>query len=269
MSTHAADDAGTRPDRATSPYLAHLTSPQAAASAASGSVVLIPAGALEQHGAALPLGTDQIRADAVCAGIAERLGDRVVIGPPVPIGVSPHHLAFPGTLTLTTTTFAAVIREYAIGLHRQGWTRVLVVTGHGGNNATLTTVAQDLLATHPDLQLAWTPLTTVAADVVADLDVSEVHGHTGEAETAQLLHIAPDLIDTDRLAPGTTRTAELDPVSAVARAHKQPTLTLPYDRLTPSGVLGDPTRSTPEQGERIVTTIVERISGFITAWSQA
>lgn len=250
-------------------HLAHMTSPQAAESAASGSIVLIPAGALEQHGSVLPLGTDQIRADAVCERLAEAFGPRVVIGPPVPIGVSPHHLAFPGTLTLTTTTFAAVIREYVVGLHRQGWRKVLVVTGHGGNNATLTTVAQDLLAGHPGLEFAWTPLTALAADVVAGMEVSEVHGHTGEAESSQMLYVAPDLVDPANLSPGTTRTDHLDPLSRVARSHKQPTLTLPYDRLSPTGVLGDPSRATAEDGERIITTIVERIGSFLTEWAAA
>lgn len=249
--------------------IGEMTSAEAAESARSAAVVLLPAGALEQHGPGMALATDLVRAEAVCAEVADQLGGRAVVGPSIPVGVSPHHLAFPGTLSLSTATFAAVVREYAVGLHRQGWHRVLVVTGHGGNNATLTTVAQDFLATEPDLQFAWTPLTTLASDVVGGMDTSEVHGHSGEAETAQMLHLAPDLVHPRLLAPGTTSRDQLDALGRVARTHAQPTLALSYDRLSANGVLGDPRRATADDGAAIVKAIVDRITTFIEEWSAA
>src|SRR5690606_13919432 len=140
-------------------HLADMTSEEARRAAEADTVVLIPAGAFEQHGPALPLGTDLVRAEGVVERVAARLDGRAVIGPALPVGVSPHHLAFPGTLSLSVDTFRAVLREYLAGLSAHGWRRILVVTGHGGNNAALTTVAQDLLAEEPGLQFAWTPLT--------------------------------------------------------------------------------------------------------------
>ncbi|GAB4085867.1 creatininase family protein [Myceligenerans cantabricum] len=254
------------PPRSAPPRLADLTTREAADGAARGAVVLIPAGALEQHGPGMALGTDLVRAEAVAEQVAAGLGDRVLIGPSVPVGVSPHHLAFPGTVSLSTGTFAAVVREYATSLYRHGFARILVITGHGGNNAALTTVAQDLLVTHPGLQLAWTPLTSLAGDAVAAMEPSAVHGHSGEAETAQMLHIAPHLVHTDRLEPGTTTPDQLDDTGRAARRHVHPALTLPYDRLSPNGVLGDPRRATAEDGAAIVTAIVARITGFIEEW---
>ncbi len=159
----------TAPDR-----LAEMTTLDAADAVARGTIVLIPAGALEQHGPGMALGTDLVRAEAVVAQVASNLAGRVVVGPSIPVGVSPHHMAFPGTVTLTTGTFAAVVREYVTSLYRHGWTRFLVVTGHGGNNATLTTVAQDLLVSHPGIQLAWSPLTSLAGDAVAAMGPSAV-----------------------------------------------------------------------------------------------
>lgn len=249
------------------PALAHLTSAEAAESASRGDVVLIPLGALEQHGPAMPLGTDTIRAEDICARVAARLSGGVVIAPTLPIGVSPHHLAFPGTVTLTTTTFAAVVREVVLGLHRQGWTRILAVTGHGGNNATLTTVAQDLLGSHPALRFAWTPLTAVVPDVVARAGVSEVHGHCGEAETSQMLFVAPHLVREDLAEPGTTRPDELSDLARLARSTTYPALSLRYDELSANGVLGDPTAASADLGAQIVTTATDRICDFITRWS--
>jgi creatinine amidohydrolase len=247
-------------------HLAEMTTSEAADAAARGTVVLIPAGALEQHGPGMVLGTDLFRAEAVVAQVAAGLGDKVVVGPSLPVGVSPHHMAFAGTVTLTTGTFAAVVREYVTSLHRHGWTRFLVVTGHGGNNATLTTVAQDLLVSHPEVRLAWTPLTPLAGDAVAAMDPSAVHGHSGEAETAQMLHIAPHLVHTDRLEPGTTTPDQLDDVSRTARRYTHPALTLPYDRLSANGVLGDPRRATAEDGAAIVKAVVSRITTFLEEW---
>ncbi|MFP5070488.1 creatininase family protein [Pseudonocardia nantongensis] len=249
--------------------LAGMTTVEAAAAVVDSPVVLLPAGAFEQHGPGLPLATDLIRAEAVADRVADRLAGQAVIGPSLPVGVSPHHLGFAGTVSLSTATFAAVVRDYVDGLYRHGWRKVLVVTGHGGNDATLGTLAQDLLAERPDLQFAWSPLTPLAADVVAAAGPPEVSGHSGAAETAQMLALAPELVHTDRLTAGTTRLSELDPLAGLARRRGGPKLTVGYDRLSGNGVLGDPRRATPEHGEEIVAAIVEKITDFVTAWLKA
>jgi creatinine amidohydrolase len=244
-----------------------MTTLEAEHAASTGTVVILPAGAFEQHGPGMPLATDLIRAEHVVEQVAAQLAGRVVIGPAMPVGVSPHHLAFAGTVTLSTSTFAAVVREYVDSLYHHGWRKVLVVTGHGGNNATLTAVGQDLLTSHPDLQFAWTPLTPLARAVMP-ANLSEVHGHSGEAETAQMLHIAPELVHRDRLEKGTTSLDELDPVARLSR-RGHPSLPIRYDRLSPNGVLGDPTAATPELGQSIVDTVVAGIADFVTDWLAA
>lgn len=249
--------------------LGEMTTAEAADAVVSSPVVIVPAGAFEQHGPGLPLATDLVRAEHVAERVADLLAGPAVIGPTVPVGVSPHHLAFAGTVTITTTTLAAVLREYADSLHRHGWRKILVVTGHGGNDATLATVAQDLLTTHPDLQFAWTPLTALAADVIAGMGVEEVHGHSGEAETAQMLAVAPHLVQRGLLVAGSTRLADLDALGAVSRRTGGPNLTVRYDRLSANGVLGDPRRATPEDGAALVDAIVARIADFVTEWLKA
>ncbi|WP_327365229.1 creatininase family protein [Streptomyces sp. NBC_01217] len=249
--------------------LAEMTTVEAADAVTSSPVVILPAGAFEQHGPGMPLATDSLRAEAVAERVAAGLAGRAVIGPSLPVGVSPHHLAFAGTVTLSTTTFATVVREYVDSLHRHGWRKILVITGHGGNNAALTTVAQDLLTTRPGLEFAWTPLTALASDVVTGMRVSEVHGHSGEAETAQMLHLVPRLVHSERLVPGARTAADLDPLARLSRHSGHPTLTVGYDRLTPNGVLGDPRRATAAQGQAIVDTAVSRIVAFVQEWLDA
>ncbi|MGJ9411520.1 creatininase family protein [Aeromicrobium sp. CF4.19] len=247
--------------------LADMTTHEAADAVRRGTTVLLPVGAFEQHGPGLPLATDIVRAEAVVERVADQLGDGVVVGPSVPVGVSPHHLAFAGTLSLRPATFVAVLHEYLQALAGHGWRRVLIVTGHGGNNAALGVLAQDVLRDLPDLELAWTPVTALAADHVGAMDVSEVHGHSGEAETAQMLHVAPDSVRRDLLEPGTTTLDELDPLSHLARTHGPPTLALPYDRLSKNGVLGDPRRATVDDGRAIIDLVTQRIVTFLAEWS--
>ena len=248
--------------------LGEMTTLEAAEAVERGSVVLLPAGAFEQHGPGLPLATDLIRADAVAARVAAELPGQVVIGPPLPVGVSPHHLAFAGTVSLSPATFASVLKEYVASLASHGFRRFLVVNGHGGNNATLGTVAQDLVL-DPGVELAWSPITTLAPEAAADLPVDEVTGHSGEAETSQMLHVAPHLVRRDLLEPGTTRLDQLDDLARLSRHGSYPALAVPYDRLSPIGVLGDPRRATAEAGRSIIDLATGRIVRFIKEWLDA
>lgn len=244
--------------------LAEMTTHEAAEAAGRDTVVVLPAGAVEQHGPGLPLGTDTIRAEAVAARVAGSMPGQVIVGPSLPVGISPHHLRFAGTVSLTTATFARLVREYVDSLVSHGWRRILVITGHGGNNAALGTVAQDLLRDHPHLEFAWTGLT--APDYVATMDVGEVHGHSGESETSQMLAVAPHLVRTDRLEAGTTALDQLDPLARLARRAGQPVLAVRYDQLSPNGVLGDPRRATREDGEAIVDLLTVRTVDFLKEW---
>jgi creatinine amidohydrolase len=246
--------------------LGEMTTLEAARAAEGGTVVVLPVGAFEQHGAGLPLATDQIRAEALADAVAEALPGKVIIGPGLPVGVSPHHQAFAGTVSLRPALFAAVVREYVESLAAHDWRRFLVITGHGGNNATLGTLAQELLRDRPDLELAWTPVTVLAKDSLAGMEPSEISGHSGEAETAQMLHVAPHLVRHDLLAPGITTPDELDPLARLARSVSQPAMALPYDRLSPTGVLGDPRRATAEDGRAILAEATDRIVAFIKEW---
>lgn len=268
---HPADDSARHPVQAPAHapdtvYLGELTTEEAARAVRESPVILLPAGAFEQHGPGLPLATDTIRAAALAERLAQALGGRALVGPQLPVGVSPHHLSLAGTITLTTTTFATVTREYVQSLYHHGWRKILVITGHGGNNATLGTVAQDFLVTHPDLEFAWTPVTVLAPEAVAAQEKTGIRGHSGTAETAQMLHLAPHLVRTARLTPGTTAPEQLDPLARLARSVNHPSLALPYARLSPNGVLGDPRPATAEGGREILDTALARLTDFVEEW---
>jgi creatinine amidohydrolase/Fe(II)-dependent formamide hydrolase-like protein len=238
--------------------LAEMTTDEAQDAVRRSPLVIVPVGAQEQHGGGMAMSTDTVRAVGVAEKVAERLAGRAVVAPVVPYGVSPHHLAFAGTISLSPATFMSVLRDLIGSLREHGWRQFLVVTGHGGNNAALSVLAQEYVRS--DLTFAWTPVTSVVSDLITD--VSEVHGHSGEAETAQMLYLAPELVQADRLEPGATKLDELTTTARLSRQSRGPRLSVGFDAYHKRGVLGDPRRATAEDGRLLVETAADRIAAF-------
>src|SRR5881227_2659837 len=92
--------------------------------------IVLPIGSTEQH-AYLSLGTDNILAERIAVEAAEPLG--VPVLPVLAYGLTPTFAAYPGSPTLRVETYAAVVRDLLDSLHAQGFRRILIVNGHGGN----------------------------------------------------------------------------------------------------------------------------------------
>ena len=92
--------------------------------------IVLPTGSTEQHGY-LSLGTDAILAERVAVEAAEPLGIPVL--PALPFGMAPYFAAFPGSMSLRITTYIEVLRDLLDGLAAQGFSRIAIVNGHGGN----------------------------------------------------------------------------------------------------------------------------------------
>ncbi len=110
--------------------------------------IVLPLGSTEQH-AYLSLGVDSILAERVSLEAAEPLG--VPVAPVMPYGLAPYFAAFPGSPTLRTSTYLAVVGDLLESLHGQGFRRFLLVNGHGGN-APVEGLAAEWMAAHPDAQ---------------------------------------------------------------------------------------------------------------------
>jgi creatinine amidohydrolase len=93
--------------------------------------IVLPLGSTEQH-AYLSLATDSILAERVSVEAAEPLG--VPVLPALAYGVTPYFGAYPGSPSLGADSYAAVLRELVASLQGQGFRRVLLVNGHGGNS---------------------------------------------------------------------------------------------------------------------------------------
>lgn len=117
-------------------------------------VVLVPVGTLEDHGLHLPIDTDVRLAGEVCRLAAEKAPDEVVLIPPVVYGYSPHHMDFPGTVTVYWSTFVEYLLDVCRSLARHGFRRILIVNGHGSNQNLVEMVARLTVVEFPGVLCA-------------------------------------------------------------------------------------------------------------------
>ena len=111
--------------------------------------IVLPIGSTEQH-AYLSLETDNILAERVAAEAAEPLG--VPVLPVLAYGLTPSFGAYPGSPTLRAATLVAVVQDLLDSLHAQGFHRILIVNGHGGN-APADAARREWGAAHPDAEV--------------------------------------------------------------------------------------------------------------------
>src|SRR4029079_17697455 len=121
-----------------------LTSPEIDGLDRGATLVLLPVGAVEQHGQHLPVGTDSVLAHEVALAAADRLVGRVVVLPPLWYGLSAHHMRFTGTVTLTAETMMAMVSDIVASLVAHGFRRIAIVNGHGGNGGVIDVLAATL-----------------------------------------------------------------------------------------------------------------------------
>lgn len=245
--------------------LSELTWPEAEAAAKQGAVVVIPTGAHEQHGHHMPLGTDACLVTAVVRGAVETARAQVPIlhTPTLWMGFSWHHMDFPGTITLSTSTYLAVVAETCRSLWQHGFHRLVVINGHGGNASPLRTVVSELRA-REDIRVAISSYWDLATPFIKNWRRSEEGGinHACEMETALMLHLHGSLVKMDKairhIPPGSSAYFGRDLV-----APGRVTTGSRVRERSPTGVMGDPTVATAERGQELFNAIVAEVARFL------
>jgi creatinine amidohydrolase len=227
-------------------------------------VVLVPTGAVEQHGPHLPVGTDAIITEAVVNAAAEHAADVLAL-PPLSYGYSPHHGGVPGTITLSSATYHGLIDDVLSSLVADGFEQIAVVNGHGGNRSLLTTAVSDFRA-ETGVSVATLSYWDLVADEVDDARESAMGGvsHAGEMETSLFLYLREELVGEDRAAfirddrEGLARTDLFGSGAVYYPEH--------FDDLTETGVSGDPTAADAATGERLFEAAVAELVAFADAY---
>lgn len=179
-----------------------------------GDRAVLALGATEQHGTALPLGTDTIIGDLIADALALRID--AVVAPTLPVGLSSEHMGHPGTLTLTAATLVATVEEVCRGLIDGGFRRIVLLVAHFGNLAPAMAAAQEVVAGTGALVAvssyfagAEERLSEALGRRPGQIDWTWFHGHAGAAEAAMVMAARPDLVRMERAEPGAVARAAL------------------------------------------------------------
>ncbi len=217
-------------------------------------LVIVPTGAIEQHGPHLPVGVDAILAQA---GLSEALRKltadaraHVWIAPPITFGKSNEHLGFPGTITLSAKTLRRLALALATQLRVLGFRRLAFFNTHGGNSAVLVYTLREIQNTlgldAGMLRFGPTMKHLPAPNPLSPRE-NDFGFHGGEWETSLMLACAPELVRMERAV------CEFPPASDTAgelRPENAPAIFSWITRdISQSGVLGDATRATAEKGQ--------------------
>jgi creatinine amidohydrolase len=228
-------------------HLAKLTKDEFAAAVQEGRWILLPLGAVEQHGPHLCLGTDLFYAEHVCAAVAEQV--RGLVAPALPYGVCRTMRNFPGTVSLTPPTLAAVLREILAEYVRHGARRMALITGHAepAQMAAMHEAVLPLVNGDPDLSILTIGPYDFLDPIRREAGLEGTDGHAGSIETSEMLAVAEDIVRTDRI-PAVTR-PRLSRFLVTANP----------EREFPTGVRGDTSKVSRELGERALLHCVSEI----------
>jgi creatinine amidohydrolase len=226
--------------------------------ALAGAVAVLPVASMEQHGPHLPVGVDTILTEAVCRAAAEAISadTPVVVAPTLWCGMAEHHMAFGGTFTFDIPTYRAVLLCFLKSIERHGFSRVLVVNGHGGNIAALSAFLPDF-ARETGLKVRMTTYFDQAKTPMAEIleDQKGVH-HACEAETSLMMVVAPDTVRRDKLPEAHGPAHSSAPPAGIARYRS-------FRDITPSGVIGDARRASADKGEKLLSALRDGIAAVI------
>ncbi|HEU0116590.1 MAG TPA: creatininase family protein [Thermomicrobiales bacterium] len=230
------------------------------AAAPKSTVLLLPIGAVEQHGPHLPLDVDISGAIAVCERAAQALDDPpALVLPPVPWGLSPYWLPFAGTLSLRPETILALISDIGSSVARHGFGRLVIVNGHGGN-AGIIGAAATMLADHGVRAAAlsyWSLLGPAALRRLAPGDGGHI-GHAGQTETSIQRYLRPELVAPEPPPDGADlRDFLAPPFGGAFYAPPDP------PREAPLGVYGAAGAADAAIGRAVIERAAERLAEFV------
>lgn len=154
--------------------------------------ILFPVGSTEQHGSIGLIGIDYISSRDIAKAVGEKT--KTLVAPPLPFGMALHHMAFPGTMSLTPLTYIQVITELIDSLATHGFEEIIFINGHGGNIAPLTSALSEALQKHPKLQfqiLNWWQIKEVQDyDTIHFKDEAGFHATVTEVSVTMYTHPA-------------------------------------------------------------------------------
>lgn len=218
--------------------------------AKAGKVVIIPVGSVEEHGSHLPLCTDSLQPEHVALEVAKKT--KCLVAPPLRYGVCNSTRNFPGTISIGFESLYKVIRDILEEFIRNGFTRILVLSGHAdqAHMAALRLAAQEIMRFHRQESSPRKPRIMVCSDYDFAYELKgkyfdEKDGHAGTIETSRIMAIRSDLVKRE----GKKSFPKLPRFEIVADP----------ERYFPSGVIGDPLMASAKKGRMINRYVTKEV----------
>ena len=207
--------------------------------------VYIPFGSVEEHGKHLPLSTDTIQAYEV--GKKAALKTPLFVAPPIHYGYCRSTSCHPGTISISTTTLKALLKDIVRSFRIQGMKNIIVVTGHAGGShqIALQDAGEELIAEFSDINIAIVTEYELARKEGKSIIETEGDAHAGEIETSRILHSHPFLVK----GKGEREFPDF-PIGILVREKR---------KYWPNGVWGDPSKASAEKGRLLEEMVVKRI----------
>ena len=180
---------------------------------AARTLVVLPVGAIEQHGPHLPVGTDTFCVEHIARHATSRASEDipVVVTPTLPFGSSHHHQPLGATMSIRSQTYYHLVRDLCESLVKCGFTRIFIVNGHGGNHDLLQVVARDIALEYlaSVAAVSYWQASEERSSTTEMKGTAPLPGHAGVFETSLIMALRTDL--TLRLP--TKRRGGVDPVA--------------------------------------------------------
>ena len=234
-----------------------LTSTDFKKAAQETGVCILPLGVIEKHSEHLPLGTDCYIAHQIATLAAEK--EAAVVYPKFFFGQIYEARCFPGTVNISPKLLLALLMEVLDDIARNGFKKIIIYNGHGGNNHLIGFLAQSSLWEQKpyELYIPTRRLTPEGQQEWETLAEAPYGGHAGEYETALMLGLHPELVKMARLPD--------DPAKPLGRMGDMDDA---YNAIWwyanyPDHYAGDGSKATPEKGQKLVALSVAYLAGFI------
>jgi creatinine amidohydrolase len=237
--------------------LTDMTWPEVKEALETVKIAILPLGAHEQHGPHMTESCDAVLAEEMAKRLTEKLYPEAIMTPTINMGISSHHIHFPGTISLEPATLIAILRDMINSLKHHRIKKFLILNSHGGNQSTLG-VAVDTLTRECDVEIYYAKTTASAKDKMNNLIQSKLYGHSCDREVSEALYLAPHLVRTDKLVKGDIQEGKgkwqkLRPGNPLQGFYY-------YEEMTQNGCLGDATKASYDIGKEIIETALDRLT---------
>jgi len=215
-------------------------------------VVVAPIAACEQHSLHLPTFTDTLLVTAVAEGAEQLAPSEILLLPTLWFGASHHHLRFGATLSASVDTHIDMLCDLVTPLLDDGFVRLLILNGHGGNIDTMQTALRRLQPAYRERILSAASYWDLAQAELAAIAEGprQVMGHACEFETSMVMALRPDLVRTDKIQ---------NDLEANDPALRGLYLADDMRQRTDHGAVGYCELATPEKGRRMIDAAARRV----------